>query len=231
MRTTTNYQKHTSGNRLQRLLIERFYAALCDLIRPLRPGPVLDVGCGEGFTLARLAREGIGSRLEGVDRSADALRLGRRLHPRATLRQGDVYRLPYRDGAFDLVLCTEVLEHLEVPARAVGELRRVTRGHLALSVPNEPFFRAQRLLRGKNVLRLGDHPEHVQHWTYWGFVRFLKGCGLTVLRARAPFAWTLVLAARGPEVPDGGARSEGALARAEARVSGDQVTARPAPVG
>ncbi|HZY84739.1 MAG TPA: methyltransferase domain-containing protein [Gemmataceae bacterium] len=198
MQATTNYRKHTSANRLQRLLIERFYRALCGLIRPLGAGPILDVGCGEGFTLARLARAGIGRRLDGVDRSADALRLGREMHPWATLRQGDASQLPCPDGAYDLVLCTEVLEHLDDPAAAVGELKRVTREYLALSVPNEPFFMMQRLLRGKDVLRLGNHPEHVQRWTYWGFVRFLQGCGLRVLQSRAPFAWTLVLAAKGP---------------------------------
>lgn len=199
MQLTTNYRKHTSANRLQRLLIERFYRALCDLIRPLGAGPILDVGCGEGFTLARLAREGIGRQLDGVDCNEAALRLGRRLLPWAALRRGDVYRLPCASGSYDLVLCTEVLEHLERPAAAVEELKRVTRRHLVLSVPNEPLFMMQRLLRGKDVLRLGNHPEHVQRWSYWGFVRFLRGCGLTVLQGRAPFAWSLVLAAKRPE--------------------------------
>ena len=40
---------------------------------------------------------------------------------------GDVHRLPFRDGAFDYVVCTHVLEHVERPERAIRELERVAR--------------------------------------------------------------------------------------------------------
>ena len=50
---------------------------------------------------------------------------------------GDLGRLPFRDGAFDLALCLEVLEHLPEPQRALAELGRVLRsgGRLYFSVP------------------------------------------------------------------------------------------------
>src|SRR5919112_3900489 len=37
----------------------------------------------------------------------------------------DAYRLPFGDGAFDVVLCAEVLEHMHSPAQALAEMRRV----------------------------------------------------------------------------------------------------------
>jgi len=51
--------------------------------------------------------------------------------------RSDLERMPFRDGAFDVVLCTETLEHVARPARVLSELRRVLRpgGMLALSVP------------------------------------------------------------------------------------------------
>jgi SAM-dependent methyltransferase len=49
----------------------------------------------------------------------------------------DAYRLPFGDGAFDVVLCTEVLEHLHTPAAALAEMYRVLRpdGKLLLTTP------------------------------------------------------------------------------------------------
>src|SRR3954447_25012899 len=52
--------------------------------------------------------------------------LGVDLGPDADL-QGTVERIPADDASFDVVLCTQVLEHCDDPARAVAELRRVTK--------------------------------------------------------------------------------------------------------
>lgn len=72
-------------------------------------GRTLDIGCGGGpyRTLFR-DRIGVDVRLEaGVDVC------------------GSVYELPFESESFDVVLATEVLEHLAEPARAIGEMRRV----------------------------------------------------------------------------------------------------------
>lgn len=50
-KTTDNYRKHTSGNPVQQYLIERFYKVLLQEVKKLKPNSILDVGCGEGFTL------------------------------------------------------------------------------------------------------------------------------------------------------------------------------------
>ena len=44
-----------------------------------------------------------------------------------------------------------------------------------LSVPYEPYFRIGNVLRGKHLGRLGNHPEHVQHWNLRTFETFLAG--------------------------------------------------------
>jgi SAM-dependent methyltransferase len=50
---------------------------------------------------------------------------------------GDLHALPFEDGAFDGVVCTQVLEHVRFPERVMGELTRVLKrgGHLYLSAP------------------------------------------------------------------------------------------------
>jgi len=189
---TDNFRKHTSGNPLQRFLIDRFNTVLLGELRVLCPESILDAGCGEGFTLERLRKNGIGQRLEGVDVQQLAVDMGRRMHAHLLLRQGSVYQLPYKDDSFDVVLCSEVLEHLERPEEALQELRRVAKRYCIVSVPNEPFFRLANLLRGKNLARWGNDIEHVQHWSAQGIVALTRKY-FTVSKIKTPFPWTLVV--------------------------------------
>jgi ubiquinone/menaquinone biosynthesis C-methylase UbiE len=101
--------------------------------------------------------------------------------------------LQYKDNAFDLVLCNEVLEHVENPEKALQELKRVTSKYLLLSVPNEPIFMASNFLRGKNVSRWGNDIEHINHWSRNSFKNFVKK-ELQIHAIYNPFPWTIILA-------------------------------------
>lgn len=102
---------------------------------------VLDVGCGNGLFLDELARAGAGRfrRLVGTDRSGAAL-----AHVKGPKCRARIEQLPFAAGAFDLVTCLEVLEHLPMPvfAGALGELCRVSGRHLLVVVPNEQDLEA-----------------------------------------------------------------------------------------
>lgn len=198
MAETTNYQKHANTNPIQKALIANFYKEFYKMVKPLRVSTVLDVGCGEGFTLKKLEEKKIGKKNEGVDYSADAIKIGKKIYPELNLSKGNIYELKYEDNSFDLLICTEVLEHLEDPVKAVAEMRRVTSKYILFSVPNEPFFIMANFLRGKYLRNFGNHPEHVNHWTALGFEKFLKKQGLYVSKAKHPFAWSLVLTKKQP---------------------------------
>ncbi len=193
MAETTNYRKHANTNPIQKLLINNFYKTFFDMVKPLRAKRILDVGCGEGFTLKKLEEKKIGKKNEGIDYSNDAIKIGKKIYPELNLKKGDVYKLDYKDNSFDLSICTEVLEHLEDPDKAVSEIRRVTSKYIVFSVPNEPFFIMANFMRGKYLKNFGNHPEHINHWTAWGFENFLKKQGLVVVKSKHPFAWSLVL--------------------------------------
>jgi 2-polyprenyl-3-methyl-5-hydroxy-6-metoxy-1,4-benzoquinol methylase len=106
---------------------------------------------------------------------------------------GDIYNLPLSDNAYDLVICTEVLEHLIKPNEAIAELVRIGCNYYLLSVPFEPFWRIANIVRGKYLLNLGNTPTHVNHWTRYGFRRFIDRY-LEVIDIRNPFPWTIILA-------------------------------------
>lgn len=95
-------------------------------------GPVLDVGTGVGTQLAALSR-----RFEGVGTDvAHAPLLVASAY--APVLVADGAALPFRSGAFSSAVCTEVLEHVDDPARVLAEIARVLRpGGLAfVSTPN-----------------------------------------------------------------------------------------------
>lgn len=192
-----NYQKYANPNPLQRWLLGRFQHRVADLVA-LSTGQigvtscVLDVGCGEGYVLEYLRGKLPHIRLWGVDLDQEALKLARVRNTDTALYRGDVLNLPFADGSFDLVLCLEVLEHLESPWLAVDELARVSSRDILVSVPNQPFFSLANFLRGKNWPTWGDDPEHVQRWWGRSFIS-LMGERISIRRVVYSFPWVIVL--------------------------------------
>jgi|APSaa5957512622_1039677.scaffolds.fasta_scaffold03649_6 ubiquinone/menaquinone biosynthesis C-methylase UbiE len=193
--TTDNFRKHTTNNPLQKFLINRFFTLLIKELKYINPDTILDVGCGEGFTLEKIRKNNIGKDLEGIDFGQQAVDLGKKTYPHLKLKQGDIYQLPYENNSFDLVLCSEVLEHLEYPEKAMKEIYRVTKKYCVITVPNEPFFRLANLLRGKNISRWGNDIEHIQHWSVRGIMSFVRGY-FKVKAVRTSFPWTIVVSGK-----------------------------------
>ena len=194
--STDNFRKHTHKNPIQKFLIFLFYRFVLAEVKKINPESILDVGCGEGFTLRKIKDLGIGKKLEGIEYLDRAIQLGKEQNPDIHIKQGSIYKLPYKDNSFDLVICTEVLEHLEEPEKALQELIRVSRKNLLLTVPNEPFFMLAQFLRGKNWSRWGNDIEHINHWSALGFRQFInKRIQVTV--CKVPFFWTLIVALKG----------------------------------
>jgi ubiquinone/menaquinone biosynthesis C-methylase UbiE len=187
------YDKYDSKNPVARLLMRRFLRVVTDLAQSVSPRYGLEVGCGEGRLCQHLFEHLALERLSACDLSLE--RLDPRCDPRIDFRTASVYELPYADAEFDLVICCEVLEHLEYPARAISELARVTRRALLVSTPNEPLFRSLNLLRGAYLSTLGNTPGHIQHFSPKSLVR-LVSAALRVTHERTVLPWIVLLAER-----------------------------------
>jgi len=97
---------------------------------------VLEVGCRDGFITLKLAEK-----YPSV--TALDLKLPQIDHPNVTCVRGDITSLSFDDGSFDLVICTEVLEHIppEKLGKACRELMRVSRRYLLIGVPYKQDLR------------------------------------------------------------------------------------------
>jgi SAM-dependent methyltransferase len=103
---------------------------------------VLDAGCGVGYGAEMIARAGA-SRVVGIDLAPEAIAAAsERVGEMADFQVGDVQDLPFDEGSFDLVVCFEVLEHLEDPEPAITALKDVLRegGLLIASSPNRGVY-------------------------------------------------------------------------------------------
>jgi SAM-dependent methyltransferase len=193
----SNFRKHTSGNPVQRVLIDRFHRRILDRIAALEPGSFLDAGCGEGF-VAKLLRERLPrTRLTGFDFNPDAVKLAARANPGMGLVTASIFALPYPDATFDVVGCFEVLEHQDDPTSALRELARVARRAVVVSVPHEPFFSLSNAARGKNwdVRPRGSDPDHRQLWSRAAFGAFVaRDPDLEVEWLGGSFPWTICVA-------------------------------------
>ncbi len=104
---------------------------------PLAGRRILDVGCGVGAFVRRLRR--LSPHVWGVDVDVERVRAGARQVDGLALAAGE--HLPFRDGAFEVVLLHEVLEHVQDDAATLRESFRVLGpgGHMVIFAPNRLF--------------------------------------------------------------------------------------------
>jgi len=183
--------KYATRNPVERWVIRRFFDALRDLLGRAE-GPILDVGAGEGVAYRFLPPDIARRRVTAMEIDPGCFRGMRRISPSLVPVQGDIYAIPFADGAFDTVMCLEVLEHLRDPEKGLRELLRVSRRQVILSVPWEPVWRFGNLARGQFIWQGGNTPGHIQHWTRKGFIRWVQRFA-TVKALRRPFPWTMIL--------------------------------------
>jgi ubiquinone/menaquinone biosynthesis C-methylase UbiE len=177
-------------------LVAAFRARVVELVAAEEPTRILEVGCGQGWLLKLIADALPDVELHGLDIRPEVIDYARKLVPSAHVVVGDGQSLPYEDGSFDVVVCSEVLEHVDDPAGVLAEIERVGRGVAVLSVPHEPWFWGVNLIRGKHLATLGNCAGHIHHWSKRSFAALLRARYETV-SVSTSFPWLIALVRRG----------------------------------
>jgi SAM-dependent methyltransferase len=151
---------------------------------------VLEIGCGQGFVLARLQDH---HEVVGVDVSEHAIGECRRNAPRATSIVADVERdglAELGDASFDLVLARYVFEHLRDPLAALERVAQLLRpgGALFFAVPNTESLGAR--WKGADWYALRD-PTHCSLLAPDRWLALVREAGLEVQREFGDGTWDL----------------------------------------
>ncbi|MCC6293407.1 MAG: class I SAM-dependent methyltransferase [Bryobacterales bacterium] len=184
----------------------RFEDALHLLRKTGVTGPgacIIDAGCGEGDLTEHLRRAVPGSEMWGFDSSIPAIQEAVRRFEEIQFAVADAHSIPRPSGSADVVVCTNLLEHVPSPVRLLSEFRRLLKrdGYLILSTPSR--FRFENLLRswaGLPVVFMSN--LHVTEYTVDQVVELLRFGGFrTVCRLSTPvtpaeWSWKWRLAKR-----------------------------------
>jgi ubiquinone/menaquinone biosynthesis C-methylase UbiE len=195
--SSTNVNKYNCRHPFVVKRLDTFFQSVTEMMSGLNTGAMLSLGCGEGIDLRRIhdLSSQHADNYYGLDFSLNALRMSLNILDEIPFEPvcGDVSNLPLRLCSFDLIICLELLEHLQEPRKLLEEISRQFVGQCIFSVPNEPFYRLARMfLFRQNIRAFGNHPEHINHWSAGAFKHLLSKY-FTVKRVDTPFPWTVVL--------------------------------------
>lgn len=136
----TGYLGFFAKNKGTRYTFTRRLEVMLKQIPPLENKSVLEVGCGAGIISLELAKTA--RKVVGIDVTETALDFGRKLadllgYSHVEFKKGDAENLEFEDASFDIIVCSEVLEHLLNPEEAISEFYRVLKanGILLLTTP------------------------------------------------------------------------------------------------
>lgn len=153
-------------------------AGLAGLPTPVR---ALEVGCGDGFFTGQLAQRGCDA--TGIDLSPVGVEAAQKRFPHARFQVHDLTQpMPFPDGSFDFVWCSEVLEHLFSPLAVLEEMRRVLRpgGRARLTVPYHGLIKNLGIALFAFERHYDPTYPHIRFFTRKSLADLVRRAGLTV---------------------------------------------------
>ncbi len=153
---------------------------------------ILDVGCGEGFLDKLLIEKS--NEVFGIDISERAVKLARKNGVKAFVCDIENEDLPF-DDSFEVIILSEVLEHLISPKKVIEKLKRNLNddGYFVLTFPNIAYYkyRMQLLFGHFPKQYLYYRNEHLHYWSIPDFMDFLTNCGLKCVKIKPDFSFPL----------------------------------------
>ena len=171
------------------------YDEMYELIRPIvRHKTVLELATGTGLIAKHIVNAA--AHIEATDASAEMIAEAKRDNHSTKLHFSvqDMFRLPYAEESFDVVIVSNALHIVPQPEKALAEIRRVLKDDGVLIAPT--FTHAENSIFGKVkafFMKLAGFPLH-SRWTSEEYLRFLRQNGWmvrksTVLKASFPLTY------------------------------------------
>ena len=199
-----NYEdKYHATNPAAKILMTGFlnsFRMMLSQVNPEKSMTICEVGCGEGELLKIIQETCPSSMVSACDISSQQIEIAESQKENSEVEfsvQNAESLSEFNDRSFDVVVCVEVLEHLEHPEVGLTEICRISRNDILVSVPNEPIWRVLNMIRGKYWNALGNTPGHLNHWSSFGLPIFLNSQHeFEISNIAYPFPWQMVLLKR-----------------------------------
>jgi 2-polyprenyl-3-methyl-5-hydroxy-6-metoxy-1,4-benzoquinol methylase len=168
---------------------------------------ILDIGCGNGSLTNLIAQHGY--EVVGVEESESGVKFASHAFPACRFIQGSIYNLPYTEigSKFDIVIASEVIEHLFYPKELVRNAKKCLNpnGRLILTTPYHGYL--------KNVMLAVSGKMDRHFTTLWdgGHIKFFSVASMTALleaeeytnikfnfAGRLPYFWKSMLCSSTP---------------------------------
>lgn len=185
------YDKYASKNFIVKWLMRGFFCALDKCLAKIHFSEVLEAGCGEGEVVKYIHYKYV-CVIEGFDIGKEVIEEAKANNANIPFYVKSIYDAGYKDNSKDLVVCCEVLEHLEDVKIALTELARISNAYVLLSVPREPIWRVLNIARFRYLAQLGNTPGHINHWSKHEFIKLVSAYG-EIIAIENPLPWTMVL--------------------------------------
>lgn len=196
-----HFDKYGSKNPIVKWMMHGFTRSLDHFIAKTGEKVVHEIGCGEGVLSLRLVKQGY--QVKACDFSGIAISLAMQNAKQQWLDANifdvkSIYELSAKDAA-PVVICCEVLEHLEHPQLALENLAKISQPWLILSVPREPIWSLLNIARGKYWKDFGNTPGHIQRWSSTEFINMVSQY-VEIVEVRNPLPWTMLLCKTKPAI-------------------------------
>ena len=192
MKNDNDVLKYESKNLLAKRLIRSFQKSIVNILSEIDYRFLHEVGCGQGYNM-QLLKSVKKTDCTGSDISREALFLAKKRNPDINFFKASIYDLPFDDNSFDVIVASEVLEHLDSPQNGLSEIKRITKKYCLFTVPNEPIWRILNVLRGKYLGSCGNPLTHINHWSKKSFVNLISQY-FKIDKVKTSLPWIIVLA-------------------------------------
>lgn len=184
--------KSNLSNPISRKLVTGFDEKLFSTLDGIQPTSLHEVGCGEG-RLTRLIRDRYRIEVLASDFSEALIEENlTRDCESIDFKHLSIYELDPHEHRRSVVVCCEVLEHLEDPERGLRALRNLHAEHYVFSVPREPIWRILNMARLKYLGDWGNTTGHLNHWSPKSFANAVNANGFEIVEVLNPFPWIML---------------------------------------
>ncbi|MCD6533977.1 MAG: class I SAM-dependent methyltransferase [Deltaproteobacteria bacterium] len=195
LKDVANSEKYADSGKIGNCLIGNFYKSCFGLLGTIKKDidNVLEVGSGEGISTQYL-HSFLGNEViyEASEFRENRIVMIKKRNPLVNVSQETIYSLSKKSKSIDLLVCLEVLEHLENPQKALEELARVATKYVLISTPREPLWSWLNICRGKYISNFGNTPSHIQRWSSNGLAKEVAPW-FELFSMRKPLPWSVLL--------------------------------------